>query len=78
MKFLLDQGIPRSTVAQLLDQGFEAEHVGPLGTAMALDAEIPEAAGNRDAIIVTLDADFHALLAATSSMARSKLSLPVT
>lgn len=77
MKFLLDQGMPRSTVAQLLDQGFEAEHVGQLGMAMALDEEILEAAAHRDAIIVTLDADFHALLASTQATTPSVIRIRI-
>ncbi len=67
MKFLLDQGLPRSTVAALAQRGLLAEHVGELGMAAAADDAILEAARDRDAIVVTLDADFHSLLAASDA-----------
>jgi len=63
MSFLLDQGLPRSTVAFLRELGFASEHVGNLGMASARDREILEEARMRGLIVVTLDADFHALLA---------------
>ena len=65
MKFLLDQGVPRSTVGQLSALRFEAVHVGQRGMAMASDADILEEADRIDAVVVTLDADFHMLLAST-------------
>ncbi len=64
-EILLDQGIPRSTVEQLHIRGIDTEHVGQLSMAMALDEDNLKAAVNRNAVIVTLDADFHALLATT-------------
>ena len=64
MRFLLDQGLPRSTVRELADRGIDAEHVGQIGMATASDGEILDAARDRDAVVVTLDADFHSLLAA--------------
>ena len=61
--FLLDQGLPSSTVSALAMRGIAAEHVGQLGLATATDQEIIDNAVARSAVIVTLDADFHSLLA---------------
>ncbi len=77
MKFLLDQGLPRTTVSELLDRGFEAEHVGQLGMATASDEEILEQARGRDAVVVTLDADFHSLLAAAHATAPSVIRIRI-
>jgi len=63
MKFLLDQGLPRSTVRYLHEMGIAAEHVGDLGLAAASDATILTSGRDRESIVVTLDSDFHALLA---------------
>lgn len=63
MMLLLDQGLPRSTVAHLAARGIAAEHVGHLGMARATDNMILDAARQMQAAVVTLDADFHRLLA---------------
>jgi predicted nuclease of predicted toxin-antitoxin system len=63
MKLLLDQGLPRSTVSQLSKIGIEAVHVGEIGMAAAEDAEILAFAEQHSRVVVTLDADFHTLLA---------------
>jgi len=63
MKLLLDQCLPRSTVVHLRGAGIEATHVGDMGSATASDAQILEIGRLQGAVIVTLDADFHALLA---------------
>jgi len=63
MKLLLDQGLPRSTVVHLRKQGVEAAHVGDKGLATASDSTILECGRQEGMVVVTLDADFHALLA---------------
>ena len=63
MRFLLDQGLLRSTVGYLQDLGFESEHVGDSGLAAASDVTILSIARDRESIVITLDSDFHALLA---------------
>jgi len=62
MRLLLDQGLPRSTVVFLKNEGIEALHVGEVGMASASDPQIFEFARHRSRVVVTLDADFHALL----------------
>ena len=63
MKFLLDQGTPRSTASLLRQSGFDVVHTAEIGMAAASDEEILKRAAAEDRAIVTLDADFHALLA---------------
>ncbi|MGC1480600.1 MAG: DUF5615 family PIN-like protein [Chthoniobacterales bacterium] len=60
---MLDEGLPRSTVALLELAGEDAVHVGDLAMGAASDAEILGYSGDSNRIVVTLDADFHALLA---------------
>jgi len=67
MRFLLDQGLPRSTVSHLASFQIDAEHVASLGLAKASDSIILAEARNRQAVVVTLDADFHSLLAVTGA-----------
>jgi len=75
MKFLLDQGLPRSTVHHLQGMGLEAEHVGSLGLATASDETILDEGRNRGAIVVTLDSDFHALLALSNASSPSVIRI---
>lgn len=63
MRYLLYQGLARSAVEYLRQAGIESVHVGDLGMAAASDAMILEEGIRRDAIVVTLDADFHSLRA---------------
>jgi len=63
MRFLLDQGIPQSVAAHLSAQGFDAVHVQSLGMSRSTDRLILERARTEQRTVITLDADFHALLA---------------
>ncbi len=60
---MLDQGLPRSAAAILIQLQEDAIHVGDIEMSEALDREIIRHALSENRIVVTLDADFHALLA---------------
>jgi predicted nuclease of predicted toxin-antitoxin system len=77
MKLLLDQGLPRSTVKYLADVGLTAEHIGDLGMARAADDVILDAARQRDAVVVTLDGDFHQKLAAARATSPSVVRIRI-
>lgn len=63
MRLLRDQGLPRSAANFLREAGIDTVHVGEVGYAVADDAAILKKARDEDRTVVTLDADFHALLA---------------
>src|SRR5687768_9912917 len=67
MRLLLDQGLPRAAAALLRQAGIDTVHVGEIGYAAATDASILEHGRNEERVVVTLDADFHALLARTGA-----------
>jgi predicted nuclease of predicted toxin-antitoxin system len=77
MKLLLDQGLPRSAVKHLANAGLIAEHVGDLGMSQAADDVILAAARQRDAIVVTFDADFHQTLAARRATSPSVVRIRI-
>ncbi len=63
MKLLLDQGLPRGAADLLRESGVDTIHTGEIGYATAQDVEIVERARIENRVVVTLDADFHSLLA---------------
>ena len=63
MKLLLDQGLPRSAASLLRAVGIDTVHTGEIGLATTDDESIIQVARQEERIVVTLDADFHALLA---------------
>lgn len=67
--------MPRAAAARLRSAGWEVLHVGELGMAAAKDAEILKAAQGLSACIVTLDADFHGLLALSGASRPSVIRL---
>lgn len=62
-RLLLDQGLPRSAAALLVRAGWDVVHVSEIGMSRAADAGILQHARGEGRVCVTLDADFHALLA---------------
>lgn len=77
MKLLLDQGLPRSAAPVLRDWGIDAVHTGEIGFATAEDAEIMQKAIVDNRIVVTLDSDFHMLLAISNAVAPSVIRIRI-
>jgi len=63
MKFLLDQGLPRSTAELLRQKGLDAVHTGECGLSVASDNAILAAGRAQGRTVITLDSDFHTILA---------------
>ena len=77
IKILLDQGLPRSAAGLLRQQGWDALHVGDVGLATASDQTILKHAQQQGSAVITLDADFHALLAVSGASAPSVVRLRI-
>jgi len=77
MKVLLDQGLPRSAAQLLRDVGIDSIHVGEINFSTESDSAVLSKAREQQRIVVTLDADFHALLATTSSSAPSVIRIRI-
>ncbi len=74
---MLDQGIPRDAAELLRALNYECVHVGEIGMWSAADEEILAFAAERKAIIVTLDADFHTMLAVSGSSRPSVIRIRI-
>jgi predicted nuclease of predicted toxin-antitoxin system len=77
VKLLLDQGLPRSAADRLRQVGVDAVHVGEVGRHNAEDATILQTARDEGRVVVTLDADFHALLAAAGVITPSVVRIRI-
>lgn len=75
VRVILDQGVPRDAARLLRDRGYECTHVSDIGMSKASDREIIDQALNAGAIAVTLDADFHALLAVSGAAGPSVIRI---
>ena len=77
MKMLLDQGMPRSAAALLRQAGIDTVHTAEMGLATAEDSVILEAGRTEGRIIVTRDADFHALMALSGAVQPSVIRVRI-
>jgi predicted nuclease of predicted toxin-antitoxin system len=75
MRLVLDQGVPRDAAPLLRSLGYECTHVGEIGMSKASDEEILAFSLATNAIVVTLDADFHAILAVSGASGPSVIRL---
>jgi predicted nuclease of predicted toxin-antitoxin system len=77
ISILLDLGLPRSAALILRQASWSVRHVAEIGLSNASDEHIIEYARCHACHIVTLDADFHALLATTGASIPSVLRLRI-
>ena len=77
MKVVLDEGLALSAAELLRREGYDAIHVRECGLARALDADILAWAREQGALVVTLDADFHALLMLTGAKTPSVVRIRI-
>jgi len=75
MRLVLDQGVPRDAASLLRELGHDCTHVGEVGMSRAADQEILAWAVSENATVVTLDADFHTILAVSGATAPSVIRL---
>jgi predicted nuclease of predicted toxin-antitoxin system len=76
-RLVLDQGVPRDAATRLRGLGYECIHVGEIGMGKAADDEILAWSLGKNAIVVTLDADFHAILAVSGASGPSVIRLRI-
>ena len=70
-RVLLDQGISRTAAKILRETGWDALHTGDIGLSRANDQEILTYARLEKRVVITLDADFHAILAVQNAKSPS-------
>ncbi|NER98652.1 MAG: hypothetical protein F6J86_33315 [Symploca sp. SIO1B1] len=77
MRLLLDQGLPRSASTLLCEAGIDTIHVAEIGLSTAEDSEILQKAREDERVVVTLDADFHTLLALSGATIPSVIRIRI-
>lgn len=71
MKLILDEGVPLRTASMLREANIDARHILEMAMAGASDTVILDLSRHDHAVLVTLDADFHQILAETCAASPS-------
>ena len=77
MKLLLDQNLPETAAILLRSAGLDTVHTREVGLAYADDDEILAWSRAEDRMVITLDADFHALLALSGATKPSVIRIRI-
>jgi predicted nuclease of predicted toxin-antitoxin system len=77
MKLLLDQNLSAYAASILRSNGMDTVHAREVGLAAAADDTILDWCRSEGRIVVTLDADFHALLAVAGARTPSVLRIRI-
>ena len=77
LRLILDQGVARDAAKLLRQLGYDCTHVGELQMSRASDEEILAWSWKQGATVVTLDADFHAILAVSGASGPSVLRIRI-
>lgn len=77
IKLLLDQGLPRSAAALLRDSDIDTLHLSEIKMSEAEDQDIIQRAAAEARVVVTLDADFHTILALDQAISPSVIRIRI-
>jgi predicted nuclease of predicted toxin-antitoxin system len=74
-RLLLDEGLPASTAVLLRQSGWDVVHVSEIGMSRASDADIVRRARAESRVCITLDADFHSIVATSGERTPSVIRI---